>query len=297
MASEQLEGLRGLLEASPMDPAGPPQRWRDAIDMVGAMGTVADGVTVEVVDADGVPAELLRPSPAGPDAAVLYLHSGGYNFGSITSHRPMASRLAAAAGVPLLLIEYRLAPEHPFPAALDDARTAWDWLRRRGLTGDRLAVAGDSAGGGLTLVLATALRDEGEDLPAALTALSPWCDLTGTTPSSTENAGTDAVLSPALLATCAANYAAGRPLDDPRLSPRFADLSGLPPLLVQATDGELLVDDARLVVDAAASAGVDATLEVRSGLLHDWHLFAGSVPEADEDLATVGAFLRQHLRH
>lgn len=296
MASEQLEGLRTMLSGAPIDPGAAPTDWRAGIDLVGSITPLAEGTRVEVVDAGGVPAELVRPAD-GADVdgtAALYLHSGGYGFGSITSHRPMASHLAAAVGAPVLLIDYRLAPEHPYPAAVDDALAAWRWLVAEGHDPARTGVAGDSAGGGLTLVLATRLREAGAPLPGALACLSPWCDLTGTSPTLEANRATDVVLSPELLAVCAANVAGTTPLDDPGLSPRFADLSGLPPMLVQATDGEILVGDARGTVAAARAAGVDVTYDERPGLLHDWHLFA-DLPEARQDLARVGEFLRAHL--
>lgn len=296
MPSEQLEQLRAMLAAAPIRADAPVEEQRAGMAMIGSLIPLAEGATVRPVDAGGVPAELVRPAeqtaPAG--AVVVHLHSGGYCIGGPDSHRPFATRLANAVGAPVLVPDYRLAPEHPHPAALEDARRAFEWVLGHHRP-ELVVVSGDSAGGGLAVALACALRDAGAPLPAAIACLSPWTDLTGTAPSMTANAATDVVLIPATVEVWAASYVGDRSRTDPAISPLHADLSGLPPMLVQATDTELLVDDATRLAERAEAAGVDVTLEVRPGLVHDWHLFAGMIPEGDEDVARVAAFLRSHL--
>jgi acetyl esterase/lipase len=205
----------------------------------------------------------------------------------------MASKVGAAAGLPVLLVDYRLAPEHPFPAGLEDAGTAVDWLLGQGLEPERIAVAGDSAGGGLTLALLLQRRDAGAALPGAAACLSPWTDLTMTSPSIEANAATDPMLDRDRLQTYADWY--GGDVEEPLVSPRFGDLHGLPPVLIHAAEQEVLLDDARLVAEGIDAAG--GVCEYRSwpGVFHVWHAVAGLAPEADEAVAEVGRFLRERL--
>jgi acetyl esterase/lipase len=230
------------------------------------------------------------------DGALLYLHGGGYCVGSVVSHRAMASKLAVAAGLRALIIDYRLGPEHRFPAAIDDAVTAYRWLIGKGVAPGRIAVAGDSAGGGLTLATVLALREAGDDLPGAAACISPWTDLTMSGPSIDANPGTDPMLDRARLQVYADWYL-GPDADprDPLASPQFADLSGLPPVVVHAADEEVLVDDARRVAEAIAAAGGTVDHRTWPGTFHVFHATAGLTPEADEAVAAMGAFLAEHL--
>ena len=230
------------------------------------------------------------------DGAVLYLHGGGYCVGSVRSHTPMASKLAAAAGLPVLIVDYRLAPEHPFPAAVDDAVTVFRWLVAQGLAPGRIAIAGDSAGGGLTLAALLALREQGGPVPGAAACISPWTDLTLSGPSIGANVDGDPMLDGPRLQTYADWYLGedGDPCH-PLASPRFADLAGLSPVIVHAAEDEVLVDDARLVAEAIEAAGGTVAYRAWPAAFHVFHATAGLTPEADEAVAEMGAFLRTHL--
>jgi acetyl esterase/lipase len=230
MPSEQLENIITMLRAQAAGRGEVEmslQQWRDAYDGLGAMLPAADGVPAEAVDAGGVPGEWIG---RGDGPVVLYLHGGGYCIGSLDSHRSMLTHLAAAVGGQVLAVDYRLAPEHPFPAALDDACTAYRWVLTSGIAPGRLVVGGDSAGGGLALATLVALRDAGDPLPAAGVFLSPWADLTQTGATISEKAEIDPMVRVEDLDRWAAAYAGvGGDPGDRRLNPLFADLSGLPP--------------------------------------------------------------------
>lgn len=227
------------------------------------------------------------------DRAVLHLHGGAYLIGSPRSHRGLASSLSRTSRSAVVLPEYRLAPEHVFPAALDDAVAAYRWLvEERGLRPERIAVSGDSAGGGLGLALLLRLRDEGHELPACYVGMSPWVDLAGSGPSMDELDELDPWLVAAMMPPIARLYAGDLPLDDPRLSPLYADLAGLPPMLVHVGTHEILLDDARRLVDRAREAGVPASVGVFDGLWHVFQAFPG-LPETRRSLREIGAFVRR----
>ncbi|HEY5886193.1 MAG TPA: alpha/beta hydrolase [Acidimicrobiales bacterium] len=294
--SDEMARVLQILGAMPRNDDATPVERRLEMDGLSGAAPMAEGTEVEVVDANGVPGQWLRP-PNGVDAAaLLYLHGGGYCVGSVISHTPLVSKLAAAAGIPALIVDYRLGPEHPFPAAVDDAVTAFRWLVAQGLSPGRIAVAGDSAGGGLTLATLLALRAAGDAPPGAAACMSPWTDLTMSGPSMDANVDRDPMLDRPRLQTYADWYLGpdGDPTD-PLVSPRFADLAGLPPVVIHAADDEVLLDDARLVAEAIDAAG--GTVEYRTwpGAFHVFHATAGLVPEAGEAVAAMGAFLRRHL--
>lgn len=241
---------------------------------------------------DGVPVERVSSPGADRSRAVLYLHGGGYVVFSPLSHRALAAAVSRSVGAPVWVPDYRLAPEHPYPAALDDAVGAYGALLDRGLDPARLAVVGDSAGGGLAVALLVHLRDDGVPAPACAVLLSPWTDLTRRSPAVRERAQRDPLLNPRYLVAPAEAYAAGRPLDHPDLSPVYADLAGLPPLLVHAGTDEILFDDARRLVAAVQAAGGTADLGVWQGMWHVFHAFP--VPEARRALREIGGFVRRH---
>lgn len=219
------------------------------------------------VTAGGVPAHWLAAPGAGTGRVLLFLHGGGYQLGSLRSHGELAARLGRASGMRVLFPEYRLAPEHPFPAAIDDVLAAWCWLRTgQDLSARSTAVAGDSAGGGLAVALLVALRDAGEALSAAAALMSPTVDLTSSGASMAERAGQDPIFTPAMLRQLKSGYLAGADPKTPLASPLFASLAGLPPLLVQAGTAELLLSDSERLATAAAQAGVDVTLQIGEGL-------------------------------
>ncbi|MBF9144093.1 alpha/beta hydrolase [Hymenobacter properus] len=239
-------------------------------------------------------AEWLRPRAAHPTRAMLYLHGGGYVLGSLNTHRSLVGSLAQRCGLNVLTINYRKAPDHPFPAALDDARRAYRWLRRHGYQPHDIVVAGDSAGGGLALALLLALRDAGEPLPAAGIGLSPWTDLNLPVSALRRVAREEGLLLEALqMRTWGPLYAHKTALSHPLLSPLQADLHGLPPLLIQVSTAEVLYDDALRFADKARAAGVAVTLQPFEGLVHWWHLFWRIVPEARQALDQVSAFLEK----
>jgi epsilon-lactone hydrolase len=278
--------------ANPALPAGVRRRRMDRL-----LGTVRlpRGTRVESVMAGGVPAEWILPPGVDTDAMLLYLHGGGYAAGSFLTHGVVAEKLAHVARVRALLPAYRLAPEHRFPAAVDDTMAVYRWLiQEYGADPARVVVAGDSAGGGLTIALAVLARDAALPLPAALACISPWTDLAGTGESMRTKAGKDPCFTPEDLYLQAREYLGNADPRDPLASPLYADLHGLPPLMVQVGEDELLLDDARRLVERARAVGVDAKIEVWPGM---WHIFAtqGTFPESREGMQRLGRFLRRHV--
>jgi epsilon-lactone hydrolase len=248
------------------------------------------GTEVRRVDAGGVPGELIATPASQPDRHVLFLHGGGYVTGSPALYRHFTWRIATAVRARVLALDYRLAPEHPFPAALDDALAAYRWLVAGMADSRRTAVMGDSAGGGLALALLLRLRDDGHELPAAAIALSPWTDLALTGASLSINAKSDPMLNPAdarLFADC---YLAGANPRNPYASPLYGNLTGLPPALIHVGSDEILRDDAGRMAEALRAAGCRVEIEVWRRMPHVWHLFAPVLPEARQAIANIGAF-------
>ena len=252
----------------------------------------ADTETLERV-LGGIPAIRAVPPNARPGHHILYLHGGGYVARSPALYRPFTWRFAAAAGASVTAIDYRLAPEHPFPAALDDAVAAWRALLAEGADPRRSTIMGDSAGGGLTLALALRLRDQAEPLPAALVALSPWTDLAITGVSCRLNAVADPMQNADDLEPLAARYLAGADSRNPYASPLYGDPCGLPPTLLQVGSDEILRDDAVRMAPRMRAAGCEVTLEIWPRMPHVWHGFAPVLPEARQAIARIGAFLRR----
>ena len=237
-------------------------------------------------------AEWLRPRDAHPTRVLLYLHGGGYVLGSLNTHRSLVGSLAQRCGLNVLTINYRKAPDHPFPAALDDARRAYRWLLRQGHQPHEIVVAGDSAGGGLALALLLALRDAGAALPAAGIGLSPWTDLNLPITALRRVAREESLLLEALqMRTWGPLYAHKTPISHPLLSPAQAELHGLPPLLIQVSTAEVLYDDVLKFARKARAAGVAVTVQPFEGLVHWWHLFWRTVPEAWQALDQVAEFV------
>lgn len=230
---------------------------------------------------------------AGDGPVLLYLHGGGYVFGSLKTHADLIVRLAVASGVRTLAIEYRLAPEHPYPAALDDCVAAYHWLLRRGVDPRRIVVAGESAGGGLTLTSLCKVRDEGDPLPAAAVAISPWCDVAMTLPSVDANEPYD-FTNRRQASTWGAWYLAGANPHLPEISPLYADLAGLPPLLLQVGGAEMLADEVAALARKAEHAGVEVTLQTWDHMFHIWHFAALVLPQGAAAIDHVGRFVRHH---
>lgn len=235
----------------------------------------------------------LRVAPtagAAGSRSILLFHGGGYVFGTAKQHRPLAGRIAKAADATVYVPEYRLAPEHPHPAAIDDGITAYRAMLERVPAHD-LVVGGDSAGGGLTLAMLQRARDEGLPMPAGMVLISPWLDLSSSGKSYTSNVESDIVIRPASIDRATAWYCQDIATDDPRVSPLFADMSGLPPALVQVSAVELLYSDSDRFVDLAREAGVDVTFQIDSDMWHVWHLTAPLVTEARHSIAKIGDFV------
>lgn len=293
MASEKFEKYLNLLRKQPRGGPLNIEKMRAFQDKAG--GRFPEGVVGTPVAAAGIPAEWIDAPGAAQDRAVLYLHGGGYVAGSIDSHRNLTGHLAQAMGVRVLALDYRLAPEHPHPAPVEDAVAAYRWLLDQGLSASRLMVAGDSAGGGLTLATLLSLKDQGVALPATAVGISAWVDAEGTGESMKTRADADPMISPDSLAEIAAAFLGDADPRDPLASPLHGDLSGLPPLLLQVGDAEVLLDDSVRFAAKAEAAGVDVTLEIWPEMVHVWHASAGYVPESDRAIARIAEYARPHL--
>lgn len=294
MASEALHIIVNLLRSQrPLQEASVEQ-MRAGLEAMAQMSPLSPDAKCTPVEAGGVPAEWVDVPGAEPRRTVLYLHGGGYVIGSIRTHRDLAQRIARAARARVLLIDYRLAPEHPHPAAVDDATAAYRWMLSQGCLPAASAIAGDSAGGGLTIATLVALRDGGVPLPAAAVCLSPWVDLEGLGVSMTTKAAVDPMVQREPLLRMASLYLAGQHPRTPLAAPLYADLRGLPPLLIQVGTAETLLDDSVRLADKARAAGVEVTLEPWEDMIHVWQAFAAMLPEGEQAIERIGEFIRQH---
>ncbi|MFV8753099.1 alpha/beta hydrolase [Nannocystaceae bacterium ST9] len=280
-----------MLAASPIsDPTQTLEQMRTNLDALAHMFPPQPGVTSSPAQTGGVRAEWIRPEGAQRDRVILFVHGGGYTVGSIDSHRDLAARVAKAANMAALAFDYRRAPEHPFPAALDDALHAFRWLVAEGHPSSSIALVGDSAGAGLAIATALALRDAGEGMPGALACMSPWVDLVCDTPSLVNS--TDPLMQPGPVGFMAMGYLAGQDPRTPLISPLYADLKGLPRTLVQVGGAEGLRDDGERFAARAREQGVDVTLEVWDDMFHAWQLFAVMLDDGQRAIEKLGAFVR-----
>ena len=265
-------------------------------DWDAAFGGCTAPVTCERVTAGGVDGEWISPTDAPADKAILYFHGGGFRIGSVSSHRDLIAHIALASGCRVLAINYRLAPEHRFPAALYDAIAAYGWMLDCGLKPGNIAFAGDSAGGNLALAAMLALRERRLPPPVSAVLMSPWTDLAATGASYVSRAEADPIHQRAMILALARNYLGGQgdPYD-PLASPLYADLGGLPPLLIQVGDRETVLDDSVMFADMARAAGVDVNLEVWDGMIHVFQMFGAELPEAHRAIASIAQFLNRHL--
>ena len=269
------------------------EEQRAAMEASAAMFPVDQDILVEEADGIDVPADWVSVAGTETERVVLYFHGGAYVMGSRTTHRALAGRIARAANARVLLPEYRLAPEAPFPAAVEDAVSCWKWLLAEGQRSERMAIAGDSAGGGLALACLLALKRAGDPLPACAVGLSPWADLEGSGPSAQPGAVNDPMLTPEGLRESGLQYATTAELRNPLASPLHGDLSGLPPLLIQVGTREILLSDSTRFAEKALAAGGEVTLEVEEGLIHVWQMLPG-VPEAEDAVQRIGSFVSTH---
>lgn len=291
MAQHENDTIRTLLGSKPR-PVGWSER-RQRLDEVGSVWPVAADVKLEDVDCDGVRGEWSLASGSDASRVLMFFHGGGYCSGSIVSHRRMVTEAGRAARMRTLAIGYRLAPEHPYPAAHQDALTAWRFLRSQGLPANHIAVGGDSAGGNLTVTLINALRAAGEDLPACAWLVSPWTDLTMSGSTLATKEAVDPLIHKGYLEELAEAYVPGT-LDrkDPLISPLFADLHGFPPTLIQVGSAETLLADAARFAAAASAADVDVRLEIWPHMIHAWPLWNAALEDGRRALAQAGDFIR-----
>jgi monoterpene epsilon-lactone hydrolase len=253
------------------------------------------GADCTPVAAGGVPAEWIVPEGVTTPRCILCLHGGSFFAGSISTHRSLAANIAAAAGVRALLIDYRLAPEHPFPAGLEDSLAAYRWLLEQGIPSSSIAIVGDSAGGALAVGLVVSLREAGKPMPAAVVCLSPALDLTFEGETWKKNAKSDATIDFEKEKVAVGLYLNGADPRNPLASPLFADLHGLPPMLVQIGSAEMLLSDSTRFAGKAKSAGVVVTLEIWDGMQHEWQFAVGIFPEAKKAVQRIGDFIGSHF--
>jgi acetyl esterase/lipase len=293
MASAQLQKANQTWKALADAGAKTPQEMRPVLERLFTDFPSAKQVKCEPVSAGGVKAEWITAPNAAADRAILYLYGGGYIMGSINTHRELIARLSKAAQARILALDYRLAPEHPFPAPVEDATAAYRWMLAQGLKPSRIAVAGDSAGGGLTVAALVAFRDAGLPMPAAGIPISPWVDLEAIGESMKTRSSQDPIVKPEMIREIARVYLAGQNPRSPLAAPLYADLHRLPPLLIHVGDAEALLDDSKRLAERAKAAGVDVTLEVWSEMPHVWHLFAHFLSEGQQAIDRAGEFVRK----
>ena len=294
MAASEIGVIRTLLSSKPR-PQGFAER-RARIDEIGSVWPVAPDIELASVDLGGIAGEWSTAPGSEKSCVLLYFHGGGYCSGSLRSHRRLVSEAGRAAGMRTLAVEYRVAPEHPFPAALDDAWTAWRFLRAQGIAAAHVAVGGDSAGGGLTVALINRLRAAGEEQPACAWLISPWTDLTMSGASLASKDAVDPLIHKDYLEQLAHAYLPkGFDRRDPRVSPLYAGLRGFPPALVQVGSDETLMDDSVRFVGAAGAADVAVTLEIWPHMIHAWPMWNAHLEAGRLALASAGAFMRRHI--
>jgi len=295
MPSDALKIVVDMLRSAPAIAGADVLTMRKNMEAAAAAMPLPEDVAFTPVDAGGVPAEWTEAPGARDDVAIVYFHGGGYAMGSVDTHRGHCARVSRAARARVLSVDYRLGPEHPHPTAVEDAVAAVRFARESGFAPGRTAVAGDSAGGGLTLSALVALRDAGDPAPAAGLCISPWTDLALAGASIATKADEDPMVRVADLALMADAYLAGADPKTPLASPLYADLAGLPPLLIQVGSAEILLDDAVRAAERALDAGVDVDLRVWPDMIHVWHVFADLLPEGQQAVEEMAAFLETRL--
>lgn len=288
--------LRRLVK-SPADRVPSVERVRLGVESVFRLYTSTHQVSISSakVNREHLAGEWIRPRQNRTQRTILFLHGGGYFFGSPRTHRPITVALAGMTGAQTFSLNYRLAPEHPYPAALEDAQMAYQWLLQQGIPPQEIVLAGDSAGGGLCLATLVALRDSGQPLPAAALCFSPWTDLAGTGASMVRNDRKCAMFTAEAVKEMAHLYLNGLDPKCPLASPLYADLKGLPPLLLHASDSEVLLDDSVRLADKARDAGVDVLLNVWPKQPHVWQLFTRLLPEANHSLTQASEFVNWYV--
>jgi acetyl esterase/lipase len=290
MSDPEIDAIRAILAASPR-PSGLAER-RERLDNLGKHYIIPAEYRFERIMADGVEAEWSTSPAADPSRAILFLHGGGYISGSIDSHRPLATAIGRAAGARTLALGYRRAPEHQFPAALDDVMSGYRFLLDQGFAPAHIAIAGDSAGGGLTIAMMVAARDRRLTLPSCGWCISPWVDLENTGATMTTKAAVDPLIQKPYLMELATSYLGTASPRTPLASPLYADLRGLPPVLIQVGSAETLLDDSVRLAGALGAADDIVTLEIWPDMIHAFPLFHDEVAAARRALERAGRFIR-----
>lgn len=268
---------------------------RAGMEKISKLARLSTDIEVNKTSIDGMYAEWICSPGAAKDKVILYLHGGAYSVGSANTHRVLAGAVSKAAGARVFLPEYRLCPEHVFPAALEDALKAYRWLLEEGIKDDSIIIAGDSAGGGLSVAVTMALRDIGEYTPCGVICLSPWVDLASTDKSYNTKDGEDPLLITDNIKKAALIYAGLENLKNPLVSPVYGDFKGFPPLFIQVGTEELLYDDAVTLEEYARSAGVDVTLKIWPGMWHVWHVMGKVLPESGKAIEEIGIYARNYF--
>lgn len=294
MSDRGIAAVREKLAKLPRSAEQTLEQVRTIYDKATRAFPLPQDIAREDVTLGGVPAERLTPEQARKDQALIYLHGGGYGTGSPRSHRHLAGDIAKRAGVVALVPDYRLAPENPFPAAVDDALAVYRAALEE-FAPSRIAIAGDSAGGGLTIAVMLAARDAGLPMPAAAICISPWADMTASGASFAERAAVDPLVTMEGLERWRQCYIGDGDRRQPLASPAHADLKGLPPLLIQVGGDEILLDDARMLADKARAVGIDTVLEVWPQMIHVWHWYFPMLDEGERANAAIAQFMRQRL--
>jgi len=295
MPNPELEMVVAMLRSAPVFADADVATMRAGMEAFTASAPLADDIRLEAVDAGGVAAEWAIADASRDDCCILYFHGGGYVIGSTRTHRRLVGSIGRAAQARMLSVDYRLGPEHPHPAAVEDGVAAYRFLRAQGFAAERIGIAGDSAGGGLTMATLLALRDAGDCLPAAAACISPWVDLTLSGESMTTKAAVDPMVQRDGLDKMAALYAGANDRRAPLVSPLFADLAGLPEILVHVGTAETLLDDSLRLVARLRAAGVEVSLDAYEDMIHVFHAFAGILPEARDAIDSIGAYFRRRL--
>ena len=294
MSAEELESLVGLLRSHPRPENPTVELMRERFDGIARLLPAPDDARCDSVEAGGVPAEMVSAPNASASHTVLYLHGGGYVVGSPSTHRNLGYNLSAASGFSVLLLDYRLAPEAPYPAQVEDAVAAYRWLLSEGFSAENIAIAGDSAGGGLAVATLVALKEGGHPLPRCAVCMSPWVDMESLGASMETKAALDPMVQRENLLSYADMFLNGADPRSPLAAPHYADLSNLPPTLIQVGTSETLLDDSIRLAEKAQAAGTAVTLEQWDNMIHVWQLFAPMLSEGGEAIAAAGAFLKSH---
>ncbi|MCG3167625.1 MAG: Monoterpene epsilon-lactone hydrolase [Bacteroidia bacterium] len=271
----------------------PVEQYRSGMEKMTRMAKMPEGIIIEKINCSGVQAEWIIPKNITNQGMVLYLHGGGYAMGSVNTHRALMARIAIASKTKVLGVEYRLAPEYPFPCAIDDVFAVYSWLLQQGFDNNKIVIAGDSAGGGLTIALKIRIRDENAPKPAAGVCLSPWLDLASTGETTISLAEEDPMLDLESVRHFALFYAPPEKLQHPWVSPLYADLTNLSPIYIQVSTSEILLDDTRRFAEKAKNTGIEIQVDYWDKMVHVWQAFGVYLPEALEAIEKLGAYIEK----